>query len=207
MVALRPGRLLRTRFVTLIGRPIAGNVLHFNNAGNCLAAAPVLDALVHANGHYYTKSPRLSASSGQRRLNQSRSSRGSPARSRVLRAALRERFNKTAGGGRRVEKQHAGGFAAAVLPRMWEIARHERAGAGPAYGHLIADLQGHLAREHPGDLVVVAVQMEEACGTGGRASSNIMMLSPVSRPSSFNAKQRPVVAEAAPLLMGGAKTH
>jgi len=51
------------------------------------------------------------------------------------------------------------------------------------------------------------VQMEEARGTGGRASSNIMMLSPVSRPSSFNAKQRPVVAEAAPLLMGGAKTH
>jgi len=36
---LRPGRLLRTRFVTLIGRPVAGNVLHFNNAGNCLAAA------------------------------------------------------------------------------------------------------------------------------------------------------------------------
>ena len=137
MVALRPGRLLRTRFVTLIGRPAAGNVLQFNNAGNCLAAAPVLDALVHANGHYYTKSPRWSASSGQRRLNRSRSSRGSPARSRVLRAALRERFNKTAGGGRRVEKQHAGGFAAAFLPRMWEIARHERAGAGPAYDHLI----------------------------------------------------------------------
>jgi hypothetical protein len=34
-----------------------------------LPPRPVLDAPVHANGHYYTKSPRWSASSGQWRLN------------------------------------------------------------------------------------------------------------------------------------------
>ena len=53
---------------------------------------------------------------------------------RVIRAALRERFNKSAGGGRSVEKQGPGDFAAAVLPGMRDVTRHERAGAGPLGG-------------------------------------------------------------------------
>jgi hypothetical protein len=78
----------------------------------------------------------------------------------VARAAFRERFNEDARGGRGVEKQHAAGFAAAVLPGMRDVAGHERAGAGPADGNLVADLEGDLTGEDPGDLVAVAVQMD-----------------------------------------------
>src|SRR5918996_5896440 len=42
-----------------------------------------------------------------------------------------------------------------------------RAGAGPADGDLVAYLEGDLAGEHPGDLVAVAVQMEQALGADG----------------------------------------
>jgi hypothetical protein len=47
-----------------------------------------------------------------------------------------------------------------------DVARHEGTGAGPADGDLVADLKGELAGEHPGDLVAVAVQMEEARDAG-----------------------------------------
>ncbi len=50
---------------------------------------------------------------------------------------------------------------------MRDVAREERAGAGPADGDLVADLEGDLAGEHPGDLVAVAVQMEQALGADG----------------------------------------
>src|SRR5216683_882846 len=86
----------------------------------------------------------------------------------VCRAALRERLDIAAGGGRGVEKQDAAGVAASVLPGMRDVARHERAGAGPADGDFVADLKGELADEHPGDLVAIAVQMEEALCTGGQ---------------------------------------
>jgi hypothetical protein len=39
----------------------------------------------------------------------------------VARAALRELFNEAAGGGRGVEKQSAGRFAAGVLPGVRDI--------------------------------------------------------------------------------------
>ena len=113
----------------------------------------------------------------------------------VVRAALRERLNEATRGGRGVEKQHAARFAAAVLPRMRDVARHERARAGPAGGDFVADLEGELAGKHPGDLVAVAVQVIRLVVPAGRVSSNIMMLSPVSRPRSFNAKERPGVGE------------
>jgi FKBP-type peptidyl-prolyl cis-trans isomerase 2 len=45
---------------------------------------------------------------------------------------------------------------------MRHVAREERAGAGPAHGNLVADLEDDLAGQYPGDLVAVAVQMEEA---------------------------------------------
>jgi hypothetical protein len=51
---------------------------------------------------------------------------------------------------------------------MRDVAREERAGAGPADGNLVADLEGDLAGEHPRDLVAVAVQMEEALGAHGQ---------------------------------------
>src|SRR5947207_15727189 len=51
---------------------------------------------------------------------------------------------------------------------MRDVARHERAGARPADGDLFADLKGDLSGKHPGDLVAVAVQMEEALGAGGQ---------------------------------------
>jgi hypothetical protein len=40
---------------------------------------------------------------------------------------------------------------------MRDVAREERAGAGPADGNIVADLKGDLAGDHPGDLVAVAV--------------------------------------------------
>src|ERR1700730_15045557 len=86
----------------------------------------------------------------------------------VARAALRKILKQAAGSGRGVEKQRAGGFAAGVLPGMRDVARHERATAGPADGDLVADLKGDLAGEHPGDLVAVVVEVEEALGAGGQ---------------------------------------
>src|SRR2546428_12076804 len=72
-----------------------------------------------------------------------------------------------AGCGRGVHEQDAAGFAAGALPGMRDVAREERAGAGPADGDLVADLEGDLAGQHPGDLVAVAVQMEHALGADG----------------------------------------
>src|SRR5712664_1963009 len=80
--------------------------------------------------------------------------------------AVQELLDVAAGGGRGVEKQDAASFAAGVLPSMRDVAREERAGAGSADGNIVADLKGDLAGEHPGDLVAVAVQMEEALGAG-----------------------------------------
>src|SRR5260370_40051014 len=80
--------------------------------------------------------------------------------------ALQERLDVGAGGGRGVEKQHAAGFAAGVLPGMRDVAREERAGAGPADADLLADLEGDPGGEPPGDLVAVGVPMEEARGSG-----------------------------------------
>src|SRR5262245_26162727 len=48
---------------------------------------------------------------------------------------------------------------------MRDVAREERAGAGPADLDLVDDLEGDLTGQHPGDLVAVAVQMEHALGT------------------------------------------
>src|SRR6266851_6692405 len=69
----------------------------------------------------------------------------------VCRAVLRERLDIAAGGGRGVEKQHAAGFAAGVLPGMRDVARHERASAGPADG---ADRRARFRgpRRHQGHL-------------------------------------------------------
>src|SRR6267142_6697325 len=85
----------------------------------------------------------------------------------VDRAVVQELLDVAAGCGRGVHEQDAAGFAAGALPGMWDVAREERAGAGPADGDLVADLEGDLAGEHPGDLVAVAVQMEQALGADG----------------------------------------
>src|SRR5207247_8536518 len=75
--------------------------------------------------------------------------------------ALQELLDVAAGGGRGVHEQDAAGFAAGALPGMRDVAREERAGAGPADGDLVADLEGDLAGEHQGDRVAVAVKMEQ----------------------------------------------
>src|SRR5262249_3594515 len=87
----------------------------------------------------------------------------------VDRAALRERLNEAACIGRGVEKQHAAGVATGILPGMWDIARHECAGARPADGNVVADLESEFAGEHPGDLVAVTMQMIEARGAAGQS--------------------------------------
>src|SRR5712691_2557470 len=52
--------------------------------------------------------------------------------------AFQELLDVAAGGGRGVQKQDAAGFAAGVLPSMRDVAREERAGAGPADGNIVA---------------------------------------------------------------------
>jgi hypothetical protein len=44
---------------------------------------------------------------------------------------------------------------------MRDIAREEGACAGTADGDVVADLERDLSGEHPGDLIAVAVQVEE----------------------------------------------
>jgi hypothetical protein len=56
---------------------------------------------------------------------------------------------------------------------MRHAARYEGAGAGSANHHLVSDLKGDLAAEHPGDLVAVAVQVKCRFGAGAsNAGSN-----------------------------------
>src|SRR2546429_4122252 len=86
----------------------------------------------------------------------------------VDRAVVQELLDVAAGCGRGVHEQDSAGFAAGALPGMRDVAREERAGAGPADGDLVADLEGDFAGEHPGNLVAVAVQMEQALGADGR---------------------------------------
>src|SRR3989442_12185224 len=83
------------------------------------------------------------------------------------RAAIHELLDVAAGGGRRVEEQHAAGLAAGVFPRMRDVAWKEGAGAGTADAHVVADLEGDLALEHPGDPVAVAMQGEGTLGAAG----------------------------------------
>src|SRR5262245_47018982 len=80
---------------------------------------------------------------------------------------VQELLDVAAGGGRGVQNQDGAGFAAGALPGMRDVAREERAGAGAADTHIVADLEGDLAGEHPRNLVAVAVEMEEALGTDG----------------------------------------
>jgi FKBP-type peptidyl-prolyl cis-trans isomerase 2 len=51
---------------------------------------------------------------------------------------------------------------------MREVVRHERAGVGHADGDIVTDLECELVGEHPGHLIDVAVQMEDAFGAGGQ---------------------------------------
>src|SRR5207245_10007194 len=80
----------------------------------------------------------------------------------VDRAVVQELLDVAAGCGRGVHEQDAAGFAAGALPGMRDVAREERAGAGPADGDLVADLEGDLADEYPGDLVASAVPVDVA---------------------------------------------
>src|SRR5881397_3921423 len=59
--------------------------------------------------------------------------------------AVQELLDVAARGGRGVEKQHAAGFAAGVLPSMRDVTREERAGSGPADGNIVADPKADLA--------------------------------------------------------------
>jgi hypothetical protein len=84
--------------------------------------------------------------------------------------------------GRGVKEEDAAGLYARVLPRMRHAARYEGAGPRPTDRDLVADLEGDLAAQHPGDFVAVAVQVERRLVPEGAVSSNSMMLSAVSPP-------------------------
>jgi hypothetical protein len=113
----------------------------------------------------------------------------------VCRAVLRERFDEAASSGRGIEKQHAAGFAAGVLPGMRDIARNERASAGLADGNLVADPKVNSPASTQATSSLSRCRWWRLAVPAGRVSSNIMILPPVSRPSSFSAKERPGVGE------------
>jgi hypothetical protein len=77
-------------------------------------------------------------------------------------------LEKTAGIGRRIQEQHAGGFGAGVFPRMRYAARQEATGAGPADRYLVATLEGYFAAQQVGHLVAIAVKVECGIGAGRR---------------------------------------
>src|SRR5262245_43033557 len=81
--------------------------------------------------------------------------------------ALQELLDVGARGGWGVQEHNTARLAARALPSVRDVAREERAGTGSAHGNLLADHEGDLAREHPGDLIAVAVEMEEALGARG----------------------------------------
>src|SRR5581483_11281490 len=78
-----------------------------------------------------------------------------------LRPMLEQFLDVAAGSRRRVKKDDAAGAAADVFPGVRDAPRHERAGAGAARCHRIADLERELAGDNPGDLVAVMVQVVE----------------------------------------------
>src|ERR1700722_17730091 len=81
---------------------------------------------------------------------------------------LEHLLDEFAGHRGRVEEYDAARHGAAVLPRMRHVARHESTSARTATDHVIADLEGELALEHPRDLVAVMVQMKPAVLAAGR---------------------------------------
>src|SRR5688500_15769561 len=62
---------------------------------------------------------------------------------------IQELLDVAAGGGRSVEEHDSAGLLAGVLPRVRNVAREKRAGAGAADPYLVADLKGDLASEDP----------------------------------------------------------
>jgi hypothetical protein len=85
----------------------------------------------------------------------------------VVRAALRERLDKSAGNSRRVQKQDAARFTASTLPSMRAVARYTCTSAGSADGDFVASLEGDLASEHPGDFVALVVQVIKTLYSNG----------------------------------------
>src|SRR5690242_1705093 len=49
---------------------------------------------------------------------------------------------------------------------MRHVPRHERACSRATDGHFVADLEGDLSGDDPGDLIAVVVQVVETCGAG-----------------------------------------
>jgi hypothetical protein len=78
---------------------------------------------------------------------------------------------------------------------MRHVARHEGTGAGPADGDLVADLKGNSPASTQATSSLSRCRWKRLAVPAGRVSSNIMMLSLVSRPRSFKAKERPGVGE------------
>jgi hypothetical protein len=76
----------------------------------------------------------------------------------IPRVPLRKFFNETSSGRGGVEKQHAAGFVACILPGMRDVTRRERTGSRATDGYLVADLEGEFAGNEPSDLVTVVVQ-------------------------------------------------
>jgi hypothetical protein len=86
----------------------------------------------------------------------------------IHRVPLRKFFNETSSSCGGVEKQHAAGFVACILPGMRDVTRHERTGSRATDGYLVADLEGEFAGKNPGDLIAVVVQMMDARSARGQ---------------------------------------
>ena len=105
--------------------------------------------------------------------------------------AIQELLDVAAGGGRGVQKQDAAGFAGGVLPSMRDVAREERAGAGPptVTSSPILKVISPVSTQATSSLS--RCRWKRLLAPTGTVPSNSMMLSLVSWPRSFKAAKRP----------------
>jgi hypothetical protein len=106
--------------------------------------------------------------------------------------ALRKCFNEATGGGRECIQTTRPVSLPLFFQACWTLRDMKRAGAGPADGKL-ADLKGDLAASAQATSSLSRCRWKRLLVPAGRVSSNIMMLSPVWRPRSVNAREWPGV--------------
>ena len=109
----------------------------------------------------------------------------------VVDRPIPQRLDVAARRGRGIEEQDATGVAAGVLPGMRHVAREEAQVPGPPTVTSSPILKAISPASTQATSSLSRCRWKRLAVPGGSVSSNIMMLSPVSRPRSFKAAKRP----------------